>query len=205
MKNIFFAAAGLSFILLLARPTLAQQGQHAAHKTASQTGSNALMKAMQSGMNKMMSMKMTGDPDHDFAMMLKMHHQSAVDMADLELKQGQNAQIKALASKIKASNQKQIGELTQFMGSHKPQPASSTLGKQAMQIMHSGSHSMNGKIDHDFASMMAQHHQQGIDMAKAFVKEAKTETMKTMARQVIQQQTKEVSELKKLENQVASR
>ncbi|KAA9341111.1 DUF305 domain-containing protein [Larkinella humicola] len=199
MKKRFFAAASISLALVLAHPAVAQQGQHAGHKTTSPASGNTLMKAMQSGMDKMMSMKMTGDPDHDFAMMMSLHHQSAVEMADLELKKGQNAQVKTLASKIKAANQKEIGQLTQFIGSHKPQSASSTLGKDAMKIMHSGNHSMNGNVDHDFASMMAQHHQQGVDMARAFLKEGKTEKMQTMASSVIKMQTKEIAELKRLE------
>ncbi|MGF7219110.1 uncharacterized protein (DUF305 family) [Spirosoma lacussanchae] len=188
--NLFYGVA-LSVALCIAQPAVAQTGQKSA--------SNAMMKSMQSGMNQMMSMKMTGDPDHDFAMMLKMHHQSAVDMADLEIKQGANAQTKALATRIKATNQKEIRELTQFISSHKPQSSSSKLSQDAMKIMHSGSHSMNGKTDHDFASMMAQHHQQGVDMAKAFLKEGKAEKIRMMAKNVIKQQTKEITELKKLE------
>lgn len=177
---------------------------------AQQSASNAMMKSMQSGMNQMMSMKTTGDPDHDFAMMLKMHHQSAVDMSDIEIKQGKNAQVMALAKQIKTANQKEIGELTTFMKSHKPKSTSSKLNQKAMTIMHSGSHSMNGNVDHDFASMMAQHHQQGVDMAKAFLNEAgppsgKTEKMKTMAQKVVRDQSKEITELKKLETQLASR
>ncbi|RYC66485.1 DUF305 domain-containing protein [Spirosoma sordidisoli] len=194
MKNKLFTVVSLSAALLLAQPTLAQQ-----------SASNGMMKAMQSGMNQMMSMKMTGDPDHDFAMMLKMHHQSAVEMSEMEIRQGKNAQVKALAGKIKTANQNEIKELTQFISSHKPQMSSSKLGQKGMEIMHGGSHSMNGNVDHDFASMMAQHHQQGIDMANAFLKEGKTEKMKMMARKVIQAQTKEVAELKKLEAQIASR
>ncbi|CCH57640.1 hypothetical protein BN8_p06840 (plasmid) [Fibrisoma limi BUZ 3] len=213
MKYKLKLAVSLGVALLLTQSVMAQQDQHAGHAMSSQAGgtaSNAMMKSMQSGMNQMMSMKMTGDPDHDFATLLKMHHQSAVEMADLEIKQGKNAQVKALATKIKAANQKEITELNQFITSHKPQSSSSKLGQDAMKIMHSGSHSMNGNVDHDFASMMAQHHQQGVDMAKAFLKEAgpsggKTEKMKTMAQKVIREQTKEISELKKLENQVASR
>lgn len=188
MKTNLFAVAGLSAALLFTQPILAQQ-----------SASNAMMKSMQSGMSQMMSMKMTGDPDHDFAMMMKMHHQGAVEMADLEIKQGTNAQAKALASRIKAANQKEIKELTQFLSSHKPMSSASKFGQDAMTIMHSGNHSMNGKTDHDFASMMAQHHQQGVDMARAFLKEGRTSTMKTMANNVIKQQTKEIGELKKLE------
>lgn len=187
MKNNLFAVAGLSAALLFTQPILAQQ-----------SASNAMMKSMQSGMSQMMSMKMTGDPDHDFAMMLKMHHQGAVEMADLEIKQGTNAQAKALASSIKVANQKEIKALTQFLSSHKPMPSASKLGQDAMKIMHSGTHSMNNNLDHDFASMMAQHHQQGVDMARAFLKEGKTEKMKMMANNVIKQQTKEIAELKKL-------
>lgn len=183
-----FAVASLSAALLFTRPVMAQQ-----------SASNDMMKSMQSGMNKMMSMKMTGDPDHDFAMMLKMHHQSAVEMADIEVKRGKNTSAKALAGKIKASNQKEIKELDRFLSSHKPQSTSSKLGQAGMEMMHGGKHSMNSEVDHDFASMMAQHHQQGVDMARAFLKEGKTATMKTMANNVIKQQTKEIAELKKLE------
>ena len=188
MKTNLFAVAGLSAALLCTQPVLAQQ-----------SASDALMKSMQSGMNQMMSMKMTGDPDHDFAMMLKTHHQGAIEMADLEIKQGKDAKTKALAIRIKATNQKEIKELDQFLSSHKPMSSSSKLGQKGMEIMHGGNHSMNGKVDHDFASMMAQHHQQGVDMARAFLKEGKTEKMKTMASNVIKMQTKEIGELKRLE------
>ena len=191
MKTSLFAVASLGAALLFTQPVMAQQ-----------SASNAMMKSMQSGMNQMMSMKMTGDPDHDFAMMLKMHHQSAVEMADLEVKQGKNASVKTLAGKIKASNQKEINELDRFLSSHKPRSTSSKLGQAGMEIMHGGKHSMNGNVDHDFASMMAQHHQQGVDMARAFLKEGKTATMKTMADNVIKQQAKEIAELKKLETEL---
>ena len=190
MKRIVFSVAFLGHIIM-ATPVIAQQGNMAS--------SNIMMKSMMSGMNKMMAMKMTGDPDHDFAMMLKMHHQSAVEMANVEIKEGKNALVKAMASKIKDNNQKDIKVLDQFMSSHKPQSSSSELGKTSMEIMHTGKHSMNGNIDHDFTSMMAQHHQQGIDMARAFLKEGKSSTMKTLANKVIDEQTKELTDLKKQE------
>lgn len=191
MKTNLFTLVALCVATLFTQPVLSQQ-----------SASNAMMKSMQAGMNQMMSMKMTGDPDHDFAMMLKMHHQSAVEMSDMELKQGKSEAVKKMANQIKAANQKEIGELTQFMTTHKPQSSSSKLGQKGMEMMHSGTHSMNGNVDHDFASMMAQHHQQGIAMAKTFLKEGKTEKMKTMANSVIKQQTKEQNELKNLETKL---
>ncbi len=186
MKNNLLTLVGLSIALLLTQPLLAQQ-----------TASNAMMKSMQSGMSQMMSMKMTGDPDHDFAMMMRMHHQGAVEMADLEIKQGKNAPTKALATKIKAANEQEIKEMTQFLSTHKP--ASTKTGQTGMKMMDSGKHSMTGNTDHDFASMMAQHHQQAVEMARAFLKNGKTDKMKTLATSIVNQQTQEITALKKLE------
>jgi len=194
MRTNLFTLVALCAATLLTQPVLSQQ-----------SASNAMMKSMQAGMNQMMSMKMTGDPDHDFAMMLKIHHQSAVEMSDMEIKKGKSEVVKKMAAQIKAANQKEIVELTQFMATHKPKSSSSKLGQIGMEMMHSGTHSMNGNADHDFASMMAQHHQQGIDIAKAFLKEGKTEKMKMMAQKVIQNQTKEITDLKKIESQITSR
>ena len=41
-------------------------------------------------------MQMSGDPDVDFARMMIPHHQSAIDMARIELEHGKDATLKAL-------------------------------------------------------------------------------------------------------------
>lgn len=48
-------------------------------------GSAALSQSMMSGMAQMKDMKSSGDTDKDFAMMMKMHHQQALEMAQIEL------------------------------------------------------------------------------------------------------------------------
>lgn len=45
-------------------------------------------------------MKMSGDVDKDFAMMMKMQHQQALNMAKIEIDQGISPRIKAMAKKI---------------------------------------------------------------------------------------------------------
>lgn len=78
------------------------------------------MKGSMMGMMKNMeSMKTTGDTDHDFAMMMKMHHQGAIDMAQIELKSGKDASLKAMATKIIEAQQKEIGQLDQWLAKHK--------------------------------------------------------------------------------------
>ncbi|GAA4465183.1 DUF305 domain-containing protein [Nibrella saemangeumensis] len=184
--------------------TTYSQSEHAGHSTMK--SSDAMMHSMQAGMDQMMNMKMTGDPDHDFASMMKMHHQSAVEMSNLEIKQGKSQAVKDKAAKIKAANQKEITELTQFLNTHKPTASASKFGQSAMQMMHNGKkHSMTSNIDKDYALMMIQHHQQGIDMARAFLKEGKTDKMKALANKIIKDQTKDIEDLKSLQNRVAAR
>ena len=59
-------------------------------------------------------MPMSGDVDKDFATMMSMHHKMAIDMADVLLKSGSNAKLKAIAAKMKATQQDEIKQLERF-------------------------------------------------------------------------------------------
>ena len=75
------------------------------------------MRASMMGMMKNMeSMKMTGDTDRDFAMMMKMHHQGAIDMAQIELQSGKDPKMRAMAKRIIAAQKKEIKEFEQWLG-----------------------------------------------------------------------------------------
>ena len=78
-------------------------------------GSEAMQKSMMSGMDGMKQMKMSGDTDKDFAMMMKMHHQQALAMAKAEVEHGKSPELKAMASKIIKDQTKEIEQLDQWM------------------------------------------------------------------------------------------
>ncbi len=59
-------------------------------------------------------MTMTGDVDKDFATMMSLHHQMAIDMADVLLKSGSNPELKAMAAKMKAAQQEEIRQLEPY-------------------------------------------------------------------------------------------
>lgn len=82
-------------------------------------GGGDMHASMMGTMKGMESMKSTGDPDHDFAMMMKMHHQGAIDMAQMELKSGKDASLKAMARKIIESQQTEIKQFDQWLAKHK--------------------------------------------------------------------------------------
>ena len=58
---------------------------------------------MMSGMEGMKMMKPTGDTDKDFAVMMKLHHQQALEMAKAEIAHGKSAELEALSRKIIAA------------------------------------------------------------------------------------------------------
>lgn len=72
-------------------------------------GSMALHQIMAEGQK--MPMTMTGDVDRDFATMMIAHHQQAIRMSDVLLQHGKHVDLKAMASKMKAAQQKEIEEL----------------------------------------------------------------------------------------------
>ena len=74
------------------------------------------MKGMMGSMNdKMAAMPMTGNADVDFAAMMRIHHLGAIDMAEAELKDGKNAEMRTMAKNIIAAQKKEIAQLEKFL------------------------------------------------------------------------------------------
>src|SRR5688572_14430395 len=63
---------------------------HNAADSSSPTG-KSMMAMMESMMTNMKSMKSTGNPDNDFAAMMKVHHLGAIEMAREEVAAGKDA------------------------------------------------------------------------------------------------------------------
>lgn len=73
---------------------------------------------MKENNDKMASMPMSGNPDVDFAMMMRVHHQGAIQMAEMELKSGKEPQMRKIAQRIIAAQKKEITELDKFLAKH---------------------------------------------------------------------------------------
>lgn len=74
---------------------------------------------------QMMAMKSTGNPDVDFAMMMRVHHQGAITMAEAQLKDGKDPQMKKMAKNIIAAQKKEMAVFDKFLAS-KGQPVTKT-------------------------------------------------------------------------------
>jgi hypothetical protein len=87
----------------------------AAMDHAPSESAQAYMDAMQTMMEDMETMEMTGDPGADFAIMMIPHHQSAIDMAEAYLKHGDDPEITTLANEIIAAQKEEIEFLQNWL------------------------------------------------------------------------------------------
>ena len=84
-----------------------------------QAGSGDMKQSMMGGMDSMQKMQVTGDTDKDFAMMMKIHHQGAIDMAQMELAHGKSPAMKAMAKQIIAAQKKEIAQFDRWLATQK--------------------------------------------------------------------------------------
>ena len=82
--------------------------------------SREMHRSMTQDSKRMGGMRMTGDVDYYFAAMMRQHHESGVRMAEMELRNGKNDEMKKMASKIVESQKKEIEEFDRWMKEHKP-------------------------------------------------------------------------------------
>jgi len=95
-------------------------------------GSQGAMQMMQNHREMMQSMEkmnrdmtgatMTGDPDRDLVTMMMPHHQSAIDMARIYLRDGKDPTIRKIAQKIIVDQEREIKEFKAWLAKH-PAPS----------------------------------------------------------------------------------
>ncbi|WP_435166338.1 DUF305 domain-containing protein [Falsirhodobacter sp. 1013] len=101
----------LAAILLIAGPAAAQD--HSGH--AMEGAMSAYMATMDTMMRSMEGMESTGNPDADFLLMMIPHHQSAIDMAEVELEHGTDDETREMAQKIIDAQKDEVAEMTAML------------------------------------------------------------------------------------------
>ena len=116
--------AALWFTSVPARAQTAPAMPHAAsmpmgHMQKGAAGSHDMKASMMMGMDGMQKMTMSGDTDKDFAMMMKMHHQQALNMAEMELANGKSTEMKTMAKQIIVAQKKEIAQFDKWLAKQK--------------------------------------------------------------------------------------
>ena len=170
---------------------------------SSSAATGSLTGAMAKMMQQMNGGKPIGNMDHDFAHMMMAHHQGAVDMSEIEPRDGKDATLSALAQKIIADQKKEIADLDKVAErldnggkNYTPKDPNDKFQARLDQGMKTMMKPMtpSSDVNMDYAMMMVEHHRSAVQMAEAEVAMGKDPELKKMAQQMIDAQTKEIQQ-----------
>lgn len=148
--------------------------------------------------------------DVAFAQGMIPHHAQAIEMADMALAQSQDAQVKELATAIKAAQQPEIDQLTGWLEAwSQPVPDTSMGMDHSMDgmegMMMSGmmsdadmgrlGDSSGAQFDRLWLEMMIQHHAGAISMAEDELDDGKYPAALQMAQDIITSQQDEIGRM----------
>jgi uncharacterized protein (DUF305 family) len=209
----FFRNMIVATSALIATPLLAQhQGHqmpaanpHAGHgmpptKPSSALPASEASKAfamVNTKMHKDMMVALSGNADVDFARGMIPHHQGAIDMADIILKYGKDAEIKKLATAILASQKTEIAQMNSWLQKNSAVGATSEGAKKAYADVNSRMHgdmaiTFSNNADIDFMKGMIPHHEGAVAMAKVLLQYGKDSELRKLAEEIIRNQNDEI-------------
>ena len=196
-KTLTISAAALAAVIALAGCS-----------TGSGSSSGSTMSGMGSGSMPASSAPETSSATHNgtdmlFAQGMIPHHAQAVEMSEMMLqKQGMDAQITALAEKIKAAQGPEIermtgwlkawNESTQTAGGHS---MSGMMGEDDLKELDAAQGTEAAKL---FLTQMIAHHEGAVEMANAEVRSGKSAEAVQLGKDIAAAQTAEIAEMKAL-------
>ena len=140
--------------------------------------------------------------DITFASSMVPHHQQAIEMADMALSQASSAEVKQLATQIKAAQDPEIATMTGWLTSwgSAPMPTGDhDMGGMGMDGMMSADEmsaledASGTAFDRLWLQLMIKHHEGAVAMAKTQLSQGQSPDAKTLAQAVIDGQTKEIA------------
>jgi uncharacterized protein (DUF305 family) len=157
------------------------------------------------GMARQMVMEKGKYSDERFIDAMVPHHQGAIAMAKVALKNAEHEEIKQLSRNIISSQQAEIGELKaikkeEFGTSNVPMEMSQEQ-MRGMGMMDPQELANREPFDKAFIDAMIPHHQSAIEMAKIAHEKSKIPAIKKLAENIVSAQQKEIEQLKRWRQQ----
>ena len=151
-------------------------------------------------MPSMKALEKLNGRDFDSAFLSQMigHHEVAVMMGAIQLAHGQKADVREMARKIIKDQADEMSQMQSWLKAwFGAAGASRTHLKMVMEendpMLQATHKAAYGNVDRVFLQQMIPHHQGAVDMAKLALNKAARAEVKTMARNIISAQQKEIS------------
>ena len=123
ISPVLVSSLAIALATVMSLPAMAQSvstmpGQATMAAPAAMDAGMKMRKPMDDMNTKMGQMKASGDVDHDFVVMMKLHHQGAIEMAQVEIDTGKDAKMIKVAKNIIAAQTKEIVEFDNWLKKH---------------------------------------------------------------------------------------
>lgn len=153
--------------------------------------------------------------DVSFAQGMAMHHQQAIEMADMVLaKQGVDTKVTTLATEIKNAQQPEIEQMNGWLKSWGEQTMSSSTsgmdhdmgamggGMMSQDDMDALKNASGATASSLFLTQMTTHHKGAIEMAQTEVAKGKDPDAVALAKKIIADQTTQITQMQDLLKQL---
>ena len=153
--------------------------------------------------------------DVSFAQGMAMHHQQAIEMADMVLdKKGVNSKVTALATDIKNAQQPEIEQMNGWLKSWGEKTMSGSMSGMDHDMGSMGGDMMSqadmdalknasgAKASSLFLTQMTTHHKGAINMAQTEVAKGKDPDAVALAKKIISDQTTQITQMQDLLKQL---
>jgi uncharacterized protein (DUF305 family) len=132
-----------------------------------------------------------------FAEMMIPHHQQAIEMSDLALKNSTNPEVLALAQEIKDAQTPEIEQMKSWGASSVAHMGHIMDGMLSDEEMSELTAATGSSFDKLFLEGMIKHHQGAIDMAEMVI-DSKNSEVAALAKAIIEAQRKEIELMRTL-------
>ena len=216
MKRLLMKAGSLALLLAVAFLLAAcggvgsgQQGdQSGGHDQMDhgQMGHGSMGMGSNKGMAKQMVMQNGKYSDEAFIDAMVPHHQGAIAMAEVALKNAEHEEIKELSRNIVSTQQSEIEELKsikkeEFGTSNVPMEMSPEQMRGMGMMMDPQELANREPFDKAFIDAMIPHHQSAIYMAQVAQEESKIPAIKELAENIVDAQKREIEQMKQRRKQ----
>jgi uncharacterized protein (DUF305 family) len=158
------------------------------------------------GMAKQMVMENGEYSDRAFIDAMVLHHQGAIAMAEVALKNAEHEEIKELSRNIVSTQQSEIEELKsikkeEFGTSNVPMEMSPEQMRGMGMMMDPQELANREPFDKAFINAMIPHHQSAIYMSQVAQEESKIPEIKELAGNIVTAQKREIEQMKQWRKQ----
>ena len=150
------------------------------------------------------------DADTKFSQMMIVHHEGAVEMAELAIERADSAEVRALAERIAVAQGPEIETMTSWLGAWgEEHPAEMDMGgmdhggmemdgMDQETVMAELSELSGGDFDRRFLELMTAHHRGAIEMAEEHRGDGENPEAVRLSGAIIDAQTLEITEMTNL-------